>query len=344
MNQIRLTTEDVAALCRAMASLLQAGISPGDGLTLLAQEEAQPAWRELLSAMAVSCDEGRPLPQVFREAGCFPGYVCALLTVGDRVGQSAGVLDALADYYDNRARMNRQLKAALTYPAMLLAVLVGVVVALLVWVLPVFDDVYAQLGSGLAGFAGGLLAFGRVLRGILPWICLALAALLLAAAIPPVRKRGMLILSARFGDRGALAKVNSARFVQALSLGLSSGMTDQEGAELACELAFGEAGFDHRSRRCLELLDEGMDLPQALQQTGMITAGDCRLLSLARRSGQGEQALAILARKLREQGEEALEQTVGKIEPAIVAVACGLIGMVLLTVMLPLVQIMNAIG
>jgi hypothetical protein len=101
-------------------------------------------------------------------------------------------------------------------------------------------------------------------------------------------------------------------------------MTDREGAELACELAFGQAAFGHRSRRCLALLDEGVALPQALQQTGMITGGDSRLLSLARRSGQGEQALEFLARKLVEQGEEALERTVGRIEPTVVRIRTDL--------------------
>ena len=50
----------------------------------------------------------------------------------------------------------------------LIPVLLAVMVILLVWVLPVFDDVYAQLGTGLTGFAGGLLAFGELLRKILP--------------------------------------------------------------------------------------------------------------------------------------------------------------------------------
>ena len=223
MKKFRLTTEDVALFCRAMANLLQAGVSPGDGLTLLAREEGQ--W---LSDMARRCDEGQALAAALREAGCFPDYVCGLVAVGDRVGQTAGVLEALADYYDNRARMNRQIKAALTYPAMLLTVLLTVAVALLVWVLPVFDDVYAQLGSGLTGFAGGLLAFGSLLRNILPWVCGAVAVVMLLAAIPPARETGLRILVARFGDRGAFGKINSARFIQALSLGTSSGMTDRE--------------------------------------------------------------------------------------------------------------------
>lgn len=345
MTKIRLTTEDVAMLCRALAHLLQAGISPGDGLTLLARDEDRPAWQELFTSMARDCDEGSPLPQVFREAGCFPAYVCALLTVGHRVGQTAGVLEALAGYYENRARMTRQLKTALTYPAMLLCVLLAVVMILFIWVLPVFDDVYAQLGSGLTGLAGGLLAFGRLLRRILPWFCGALAAVLLAAVIAPVRKAAISWIAARFGDRGALAKVNSARFVQALSLCLRSGLTERESAELACDLSTGQQDrFSRRCRRCLDLLDQGTALPQALLQTRMISAGDCRLLEVGQRSGHSETVIAAIAERSQAEAEDALEQAAGKVEPAIIAVACALISGVLLSVMLPLVQIMNAIG
>lgn len=344
MNNIRLTTENVSLICRALAHLLQAGISPGDGLTLLARDETQPAWRDLFDAMARGCDEGKPLPAVFREAGCFPGYVCALVTVGHRVGKLSVVLEALADYYENRARMDRQLKNALTYPAVLLVVLLAVVAVLLIWVLPVFDDVYAQLGSGLTGFAGGLLAFGELLRKCLPWVCGIIAATLLAAAIPPVRKAVLRLVTARFSHRGAIAKVNAARFVQALSLGLDSGLSELEAAELASGLSGESKKFAESCRQIISLLEAGSSLPQTLAQNSMLTPGDCRLLEVSYRSGHSDQVLRSIAEKMQEDAENALEQAAGKVEPAIIAVACALIGGVLLTVMLPLVQIMNAIG
>ena len=344
MNNIRLTTEDVSIICRALAHLLQAGISPGDGLTLLARDENRPAWRDLFDTMARGCDEGKPLPAVFREAGCFPGYVCALVSVGHRVGKLSGVLEALADYYENRARMDRQLKNALTYPAMLLTTLLAVVAALFIWVLPVFDDVYAQLGSGLTGFAGGLLAFGELLRKCLPWICGIIAAALLAAAIPPVRKAVLRFFTARFSHRGPMARVNAARFVQALSLGLDSGLAETEAAELASGLSGESKAFAENCRRVVSSLEGGSSLPQALLQAKMLSPGDCRLLEVSYRSGHSDRVLRSIAGKMQEEAESALEQAAGKIEPAIIAVACGLIGGVLLTVMLPLVQIMNAIG
>ena len=344
MNNIRLTTEDVSIICRALSHLLQAGIAPGDGLTLLARDETQPAWRDLFDTMARGCDEGKPLPAVFREAGCFPGYVCALLDVGHRVGQSAEVLEALADYYENRAGMNRRLRNALTYPGLLLAVLLAVVAVLFIWVLPVFDDVYAQLGSGLTGIAGGLLAFGQILRRCLPWLCAFLAAVLCAAAIPGVRRAAFRFWADRWGHRGAMAKVNAARFVQALSLGLDSGLSELEAAELAAGLAGESKIFAKSCRQVLSLLETGTALHQALLQTHMLRPGDCRLLEVSYRSGHSDRAIRAIACRIQEEAEAALEQAVGRIEPAIIAVACTLIGGVLLTVMLPLVQIMNTIG
>ena len=343
MNKIRLTTEDVAFICRGLAHLLQAGVSPGDGLTLLAGDETQPQWRELFLRMARVCDEGGSLAAAFREAGCFPAYALALLCVGERVGQPAQVLESLAEYYEDRAKMNRQLQVSLTYPGLLLAVLLAVVMILFVWVLPVFDDVYAQLGGGLTGFAGGLLAFGDILRRCLPWLCLPVIGALCAAMIPPVRKAFLGRLSSCWGRGGVGAGINAARYMQALSLGVSSGMTDRESAELAAGLAAGGV-FEEQCCQVLTLLDSGVILPRALLQAGVITAGNCRLLEIGRRCGRNEDVLRSLARQMQEEAEEKLERAVGKIEPAMIALACALIGGVLLTVMLPLVQIMNAIG
>ena len=96
-----------------------------------------------------------------RDRGRFPAYVSTLTDVGERVGRIEQTLTSLSRYYENRERMDRRMQAALLYPAMLILVLLAVAVVLLVWVLPVFNDVYAQLGTGLTGFAGSLLQLQR---------------------------------------------------------------------------------------------------------------------------------------------------------------------------------------
>jgi type IV pilus assembly protein PilC len=228
MKQIDLTQEELASLCMALAHLIHAGIGTGDAIALLKEDEEDPDRRAILTEMANSADEGLPLAELFRRAACFPAYVCNLLEVGEQAGKTEETLTALARYYEGRVRMVQRLRAALLYPVVLLVVLLAVAVCLLVWVLPVFNEVYAQLGSSLTGVAGGLLAagqiLGRALPGLLAVLCLLAAAAAVAAHSPKLRRRLRTEGEKRWGDRGVLGRINTARFTQALSLALSSGM------------------------------------------------------------------------------------------------------------------------
>ena len=83
---------------------------------------------------------------------------------------------------------------------------------------------------------------------------------------------------------------------------------------------------------------------QALRSSGMLENARGRLLEAGERAGNSEQVLAEISAQLLEESEEALERQAGRAEPAMLAVACLLIGMVLLSVMLPLMNILSSIG
>lgn len=345
MKQVKLTNEEIGTLCSALAHLTHAGIGTADALYLLAEDEQNAAYRQLLSQMARLADDGASLAAAFQRSEHFPGYVCTLLEVADRVGKTESALTALASYYESRAQMNHRLQTSLLYPSVLLVVLFAVIGILLIWVLPIFNDVYAQLGSRLTGLAGGLLTLGTVLRRILPVFGIVLAAVCIACCVRPVRHKLKKLWQQYFGDRGAFRAINSARFVQALSMALSSGMPAQEAACLAASLSDGTApGFRKRCNGCLSALDAGASLSQALLDGGFLSVSDRRLLDAGRRSGSEDVVLIGIAQRMTQQSEELLERTVGRLEPALVTVACVLIGIVLLSVMLPLVNIMAAIG
>jgi len=345
MKEMILSDETIGSLCMSLSHLLHAGIGVGDALTLLQQDEQDPVCKKLLADMAELGDSGVSLAAAFQSSGHFPAYVCTLLTVGEQVGKTEETLTALARYYTQRDQMQRQLRAALLYPALLLGVLLAVIVILLVWVLPVFDDVYAQLGSRLTGLAGGLLTFGSVLGKFLPILCIVLALVFAVFAISPIRKAFVTRWRKAFGDKGVAKAINSARFVQALSMAISSGMTDQEAVCMASSLSEDLSDtFAVRCNRCLSALDDGSSLAQALQQTGFFSPAQRRLLEAGSRSGRSEQVLETISLDLAEDSQQRLYRVIGRIEPALVAVSCVLIGLVLLSVMLPLMDIMNAIG
>lgn len=345
MKAATLTNEQIGSFCAALEQLIHSGITYADALVLLAEDERDPRCRQILQRMAKLSDNGCALAEAMKQTEAFPAYVCALTQVGEKVGKIEQTLASLAAYYENADRLDRQLQSALLYPAVLLAVLLAVTVALLVWVLPIFHEVYAQLGSSLTGLAGVLLALGGMLRQILPEICGILGVFAVIVAIAPLRRRLTKLWGRLRGDRGAERKVLSARFVQAFSMAVSSGMIAAEAAELASALSAGEVkAFGKRCEELVAALEQGQALSQALFVCGFISAADRRLLDAGMRSGKGEEVLDKLSARLLEEGEEALLRRSARIEPALVAVACALLGGIVLSVMLPLMHIMNAIG
>lgn len=347
MKRKILSHPDIAGLCQGLALQLHAGIRLGDGLFLLAQEETGPA-RALLDEMGRQLDEGGSLSAAVEKSEAFPAYVADMVRVGERTGRLEEALEALSAYYRERERMERQVRNALTYPSIILLLMLVVVGMLLVKVLPVFDAVYASIGGHLTGAAGGLLYLGQILSGMMPalWVLLAVAACgtLLLSCKRDLREKVLDIWRKHWGDKGIAARFNNARFARALAMGLSSGLALEEAVELASRLLENIPGAAARCHQCARLLEEGSGLGEALGSTGLLPLVSCRMLTLGFRSGSGDRVMEEIAQSLMDEANEALEDRVAKVEPAMVLTASLLVGVILLSVMLPLMNIMSSIG
>ena len=348
MKPLKLTNLETADLCRQLALLMHSGVTAGDGLNLLAEGEENKKIRALLEGMTAAVDGGAYLSQAFEETGCFTAYVTGLLQVGEQVGRTEETLNALADYYEDKERMERQLVSSLTYPAILLLLMAVVIIILLSQVLPVFNDIYASLGGSLTGVAGGLLLLGRLIDKAIPALCALLVAVLCALLVMllhgGLRKRAAAYFAARWGDRGIFRRMNNARFAQALSMGFASGMPLEDAADLAALLLRDVPAVEARCRKCSELLQQGEELSAALAAGELMPPSTCRLLTLGLRSGMGDSVMESISRRMQEETHEELERMVSRIEPALVLVTSVLVGMILMSVMLPLMNIMTAIG
>ncbi len=347
MKTNQITHEELSALCLELSMLFHAGVGAGDALALLT-EESDAEYQPMLRAMAEQVDGGGTLSAAMKETGRFPVYVCGLVEVGERAGRTEEALASLAKYYEGRVRLDRRVRSALLYPAVMLMLMLVVIAVLLVKVLPIFDDVYASLGGSLTGVAGGLLALGRWLDGAMPvlWVLLAAAAVLLAAfaAMPSFRAKLTAAWRRRRGDVGIGRKMNDARLAQALAMGMASGLPMEEALDLAAGLMEDTPQGKARCLDCWARLDRGESVSAAMRGSGLLPAGACRLLELGQRSGAGDAAMEKIASDLLEESEAALEDKVSRVEPALVLVCSILVGLILLSVMLPLMHIMSAIG
>lgn len=342
-----LPQEKTAGICRGFSLLIHAGIGLADAACLLSREETgAPA--EVLSRLGQALDTGVPLSEAMESTGAFPGYTAGLIRVGEQTGRLEEALDALAEYYGQNVRLAAQIRRTLTWPCMILLLMLVVIGVLLVKVLPIFDSVYASLGSGLTGTAAILLELGRLLHGALPALfgilVLAAAAVVAACRTASLREAVTRWYLRRFGDRGIARRFGNARFAQGLAMCLGSGLPVEEALLLTRQMLDTGSGISRRIDDCRAAMDSGLGLAEALEQQQLLPPAACRMLALGLRGGNGDRVMAEAAQRMMEDARQSLEDAAARVEPAMVLVTSALVGVVLLSAMLPLMNIMASIG
>ena len=347
MKKNTLSYQETADICQGLALLLHAGIDLADSLFLLAEEETGPRGK-LLTGLGRQLDQGGLLSDAMERCGAFSRDVSGMVRVGERTGRMEEALDSLAAYYEERHRTTCRLRNALAYPSMLLMLMLLVIGVLLLEVLPVFDTVYASLGSSLTGISAGLLHLGQALKNAMPVLLAVLAAaailVLLFSCLPAFRDWATAAAKKRFGDKGVFAKFNNARFARALAMGLSSGLPLEETLELAQLLLADIPSAAERCGKCTAELSEGASLSDAMGGAGLLSAASCRMLAAGLLGGSGDRVMVQIADRLKEDADQALDRQISRVEPTMVLIASLLVGMILLAVMLPLMNIMSSIG
>lgn len=348
MKRLRVPAPYLPVFCRELYQLVRSGVPLAEGLSMLREDETDPDTRSWLDSLCRSTEEGMPLASALRESGAFPAYMTDMVSLAEETGRLEDVLLSLQRHYDRQLRMAADIRGAVTVPVTLFAVMVAVVILLVTQVLPVFDRVFAQLGVRMGAVATGMMNAGAVLAragtGIAVVLVLAAAAALVVALVPALREKFTVWFRRRFGGRGILGQMAVSRFASSLSMAVASGLTMEESVELSAKLCGGAKEIDEKTEQCRKDIEAGGSPADALAKSGMFSGRDCRLLKLAEQTGSLPDTLEDLAQRQEEESLRRIDRTVGAIEPAIVVITSALAGVILLSVMLPLMGLLSTIG
>ncbi len=339
--------KETAALCRQIAYLLGAGISPDDALAILAEDAQSPSAGERLLRMAEKTGAGAPLCQVMEEEEVFPAYMVKMTRVAQETGTLEGVMNSLADYYEQESALARAIRNAVTYPLAMVFMLLTVLLILLTRVMPVFEDVYRQMGTQLSALTRTAVQLGA-------GVTIALMALILflaAAAGVLYRISGRKdpislaerILSVLKEKNKISSLLDKRRFASILSSVLAGGMGPEKAVELSLDVVH-HRRIREKLQRLRRDLEEGVSFYEGLREADLFSALDLQMIKVGSRSGKTEQVFRELAAGYEAEADEALEGMIGRLEPTVVVILAILTGLILLAVMMPLVGIMTAIG
>lgn len=346
-KQKLLTNSEIAAFCRQTALIIHAGITPAEGMDILIQDTIHEEGKALLRQICDRCNEGKHFHQAIEETSVFPQYVEKLIALGEESGNLDSVLSSLADHYEREEAMSDHIRSALTYPLIMIGMMILIILVLVVKVLPIFKQVFEQLGTQMTPLAESLMKAGNVLSNyaivffflliVLILICI------LAYKTPAGRSRLKRFLTVFPFTRGFYDKIAAGRFASGMFLCFTSGMDTYRGLDMIATIVENEE-MVRKIKLCKEKMEQDADLPEALAKSGIFSNLYSRMVAVGFRSGSIDTVMKQIAVHYEEETDKQLSRIVSIIEPTLVIVLSLIVGIILLSVLLPLMGIMSSIG
>ena len=338
-----LSSSELAAFCLQVSIILKSGIPLHDGLSMLYEDMENANLKKMLKVVSDEVSAKKPLQDALAKSEAFPDYMIKMVGIGSLSGKLDDVMASLASYYEREDQMRQSIKSAVVYPMVLILMMFAVMMVLAVKVLPVFSQVFISLGTTLSPGAAAIMNTG-LSAGKYSMFLLVLAALICVSVIFLFKtQKGGDILAALSSMGKFSEKVAVSRFASSMALMLASGLDTERALKMSSALVT-NTKVKVKIGTCVKMIDENKSFIDALSAIDLFPKMTVRMLSLGFKAG----SLDIIMRKVADTLEEEIEGTLIKrvslIEPISVALLSIIIGVILISVMLPLMGVMSSIG
>jgi type IV pilus assembly protein PilC len=328
-----------------LALLLNAGVDIKNALDLIVEEQKKGKDADFFTGIRQQVFAGESLSVVIIHTKKFDAYDTFTIRMGEESGNLAKVLQQLADYYEKRLKLRRQLTGALSYPSLVMAAAIGAIVFLINFLVPMFEDVFKRFKGDLPeitqriirlshAFSEHAWLFFLIPLGIVVFVLLFRKKLL-------YRKIAsfLLLKTPIMGD--IVRKNNLARFCQAMGMLLSSKVPLTEALRLVKDmLTF--YPIEVSLPLIIQEIEKGNNLHQCLKDFSIY---DNRMTYLVK-VGEEVNQLDQIFEKLQQQYAADVEHRVGILsslmEPFLIIFVGLLVGIILIAMYLPLFQISNS--
>ena len=345
MEQNQLTNREIAVFTSQIELILHAGISPHEGIMIMNEDSENEKMKTLLTTMTEELNMGKPFYEALSSTQAFPEYLLNMVKIGEISGRLEEVMHSLSIHYQRLYETNQNIKSALSYPIIMIIMMFVVVIVLITQVLPIFNQVFQQLGSSMTGFSLMVLQLGITLSTysyVFIGCIITLSALIIYLCKSQHGKKKLYHFFTRFFmTKDMTLKMALSQFTSALSIALSSGLDIDESLQMSKHLVT-HPELKQRIEKAENMLIE-TDLANAFVASGVLTGMYARLLKLGNQTGHIDTIMKDIADQYDQETNERVEHLISIIEPTLVAILSIFVGIILLSVMLPLMGIMSSL-
>jgi len=344
----KVSLRTLAVFNRQLSVMFNAGLPITQSLVILATQQENKYFKEVLTEIRKDVEAGSNLSNAERKfPKVFNDLYTSMIQAGEASGNLDTILNRLSQYIENMTKLVGKVKAALAYPVAVLIIAIVLTTVLLWKVVPIFQDLFANMGAELPIPTQVVIAASDFVKGNIFFIAIAIGFLIFAFRSYYATFKGRRVidrLMLRIWVLGqVLLKVAIARVTRTLATLLTSGVEIIESMTITAKTS-GNAIIEDAVLKSRAFVQEGRPLWESWEETKIFPFMVTQMIAVGEQTGSLATMLGKVADFYDEEVDQSVSALVSLMEPIMIVFLGGLVGTIIVAMYLPLFDIVGEIG
>lgn len=346
--QPKVTAKDVVIFTRQFSTMIDAGLPLVQGLGIIASQQENTTFKKLLNQVKEDIEAGSTFAEALsKHPAVFDDLFVNLVAAGEAGGILDTILQRLSAYIEKAEKLKKQVKGAMVYPISVVIIAFGVIAVLLIFVIPVFQEMFADFGSALPAPTQIVVNMSEFMQSNILYVIVAIGAFVSLFKYTYSTEKGrkwidsFALKAPVFGD--LIKKVGVARFTRTLGTMLSSGVPILDGLEITSKTA-GNKTIEEAILHTRTAITEGKNIAPPLSETGVFPSMVVQMISVGEATGSLDSMLNKIADFYDDEVDAAVDALTALLEPLLMVFLGGSIGGLVVAMYLPIFQMAGAVG
>lgn len=347
-NSQRIKVRDKAVFARQLATMINSGLPVLRSLYVLQEQTENKRFKKIIGLIRQDVEAGMPLSDAMQKhPAAFDRLYVSMVRAGEASGSLDRTLLRLATQLEKEDSLRRSIKSAMAYPVLIACFAILVMLGMLVFIIPIFAEMYADLGGELPALTRVMVGVSNLLKD---WWFVVFPALVLVVWVLARLKRTeqgrrawdrlKLKLPMKLGT--IIQKVALARFSRTLATLVGSGVPILQAIEITGETS-GNSVIEDSMLDVKESVRSGESVSKPLMRVSVFPAMVTHMISVGEETGALDAMLNKVADFYEDEVDAAVKSLTSVIEPIMILFVGGLVGLIVISMYLPIFSMMNLV-
>ena len=343
----KISPRDFSVFCRQFVSIIKAGVSVINALQMMSEQTENKVLKKAAIELVDDIGKGETLSAAMRKQTCFPDIFVNLVEAGEATGSLETSFERMALQFEKESQLKAIIKKAATYPIIVACVAVGVIVAMMTFVIPNFMAMFDDMDVEMPAMTQFVINMSDFFVGY--WWLMLIIIVLLVIGIRTFSHTltGKVVFSTiklKFPGVGQLqVKQNCATFSRTLSTLLRAGVPMIQALEITGNSMSQNILFQRAVYQARDQVSNGVALSKPLKMAGLFPPMVCHMVSIGEETGNIEDMLENVAQYYEEEVADATEQMMTVIEPMTILVLALIVGVIIMAILQPMLTLYSAV-